>query len=128
MFKFYPFEAIDWSKADMNVEYTLKIPFIHDSKLHRAVEGLLVDHYKSDIREIEPPIDLEAIVSESMVYELEFDTVESELGAGVLAYIDFELETIRIDESLKPNPSNTFYRNWGRYRFTLAHELGSVDI
>jgi Zn-dependent peptidase ImmA (M78 family) len=107
----------------MNVEYTPKIPFIRDSEIQRAVERLLVQHYKKDIREIEPPIDLEAIVSESMVYELEFDTVESEFGPGVLAYIDFELETIRIDESLKPNPSQ-IGRQRGRYRYTLAHELG----
>ena len=81
---------------------------------------------------IEPPIPIDDIVEKHLKIGIEFDDMHRLFGVprsgigfdpDILGAIFFEQKRIVIDESLDPdaNPAKE-----GRYRYTLAHEVGGT--
>jgi hypothetical protein len=100
----------------------MKVKFLEESEITTEASLLLQAYEKQfDIR-LAPPVPIDEIAECYLELDLRFDNMERRLQKkGVLGAIWIEDKRVVIDESLDPttNPLKT-----GRYRFTLAHEVG----
>ena len=99
-----------------------KTPFLTDEKISFLAAQML--HQFSDAKGeiIKPPIPVEDIAEMGQQLALEVVNLRHLYGfQDVLGAIDMVKKVIRIDQSLDPGLAPG---KLGRYRFTLAHELG----
>jgi hypothetical protein len=106
-----------------------KVPYLHKEQIERDAAALLAEYAQARSVVIAPPIPIDDIVEKHLKLGIEFDDTHRLFGvprdpdedADILGAIFFDDRRIVIDESLGPeeNPVKE-----GRYRFTLAHEVG----
>lgn len=105
------------------------VPYLLESRIEFATEALLAEYALVRQVAISIPILIEDIVEKHLKLRLEFNDTHQlfdvpRFGSAdpdILGAIFFEDRRIVVDETLDPdeNPSKE-----GRYRFTLAHEVG----
>lgn len=100
----------------------MKVKFLEDKEISTEA-GLLLQAYEKQFGlRLVPPIPIDEIAECHLELDLRFDNMERRLQKkGVLGAIWIEDKRVVIDDSLDPttNPLKN-----GRYRFTLAHEVG----
>ena len=107
----------------------IAVPFLSENDIERAAASLLVDF--GDLRNggsIKPPVPVEKVLEKHLKLTLDFDDLHERLGIprsgeepDVLGALWAESGEVFIDESLDPDE---YPEREGRYRFTLAHEIG----
>jgi hypothetical protein len=100
----------------------MKVKFLEDKEISTEATLLLQAYEKQFGLRLAPPIPIDEIAECNLELDLRFDNMERRLQKkGVLGAIWIEDKRVVIDESLDPttNPLKI-----GRYRFTLAHEVG----
>jgi len=103
-----------------------KVKYLTHSAIENATLCLLGEYGQKYGEVVEPPIPVEAILEGHLGLGLDFDDLPSLLGIpDVLGAMWFSERRIIVDQSLDAieNP-----RKEGRYRFTLAHELGHWEL
>ncbi len=99
-----------------------KVPFRHEKVIEEYAEMLLgewaIDHPVVSA----PPVPIEEILEIGLGLDFEVCDLQAELGhPDVLGGIWFGCGKIKVDQSLDPSRTPKML---GRYRFTLAHEMG----
>jgi Zn-dependent peptidase ImmA (M78 family) len=109
---------------------TLRVPYISDERIERDAEALLAQYAYAKGLEVKAPIPIEDIAEKHLKLRVEFDDVHRLLGGSrsgvgvepdILGAIWLETGEVCIDESLDPEERPSIE---GRYRFTIAHEVG----
>lgn len=96
--------------------------FMHDQDFEDETVLLLAEYGKQHGQVTTPPAPIDEIVEEHLKLAIEYRDLRAEFPEGdVLGAIWFNDKLIAIDQSLVPED---FPAMRGRYRFTLAHELG----
>lgn len=96
--------------------------FLTPSMVEGEVDILLAEYAAKFGPVIQPPVPIDEIVEEYLKIAVEIKDLKSDYPEGdVLGAIWFAEKRIAIDESLVPEDYPSMR---GRYRFTLAHELG----
>ncbi|MBM3586690.1 MAG: ImmA/IrrE family metallo-endopeptidase [Alphaproteobacteria bacterium] len=107
-----------------------RVPYLHEEQIERDAAALLADYERARGVTILRAVPIEDIVEKYLKIGIEFDDMHRLSGVprsglgfepDILGAIYFNERRIVIDESLDPveNPNKE-----GRYRFTLAHEVG----
>ena len=103
----------------------IAVPFLSGGEIELAATRLLVEFSGGRIR---PPVPVENIVEKHLKLTLGFDDLHERLGIPrsgnepeVLGALWAESREVLVDESLDPDE---YPEQEGRYRFTLAHEIG----
>jgi Zn-dependent peptidase ImmA (M78 family) len=110
------------------------VPFVPAEAIEKDAQALLAEYARARGVVIQPPIAIDDIVEKHLKIGLEFGDTHQLFGVprsgfgfepDILGAIYFEKKRIVIDESLDPdaNPAKG-----GRYRFTLAHEVGHWQL
>lgn len=108
----------------------LRVPYIPADVIERDAETLLGEFAHAGGLELRPPIPIEDIVEKHLKLHVEFDDLHGLLGVpprplvfgpDIFGAVWLESGRIVIDESLDPEERP---EREGRYRFTLAHEVG----
>lgn len=105
-----------YSHADRNPK------FMENQEFEDAAALMLAEYSKQHGHVSTPPVPIDDIIEEHLKLAIEIRDLRMEYPEGdVLGAIYFNDKKIVVDQSLVPedNPSML-----GRYRFTLAHELG----
>jgi Zn-dependent peptidase ImmA (M78 family) len=109
---------------------TLCVPYIPDETIERDAEALLAQYARAAGFEVKAPIPIEDIVEKHLKLRIELGDLHRLLGVprggfgaepGICGAIWLDTGEIYIDESLDPEERPSIE---GRYRFTLAHEVG----
>lgn len=104
------------SKGDQN------LPFLQDAEFEDAAALMLVEYGNQHGQVTAPPVPIDEIIEEHVKLAIEIRDLRDEFPEGdVLGAIYFNDRRIVVDQSLVPED---FPNMLGRYRFTLAHELG----
>ncbi len=99
-----------------------KVPFLRPEWIEAEAQLLLDEWAERHPAVIEPPVPIEEILEGHLRLMCSICDLQSELGSpDVLGGIWFGKREIKIDQSLDPT---THRRMLGRYRFTIAHEVG----
>ena len=108
---------------------TIAVPFLSQKQIEQEATSLLVEF--GGLRNwgrIEPPVPVEKILEKHLRLTLDFDDLHERLRIprsgeepDVLGALWVESGEVFIDESLDPDEHP---EQEGRYRFTLAHEIG----
>lgn len=99
-----------------------KVPYLPEKVIEEHAEMLLGEWAVDHPAVTEPPVPIEDILELGLGLNFEIADLQSDLGhPDILGGIWFGARLIKVDQSLDPtnNP-----RILGRYRFTLAHEVG----
>lgn len=104
------------------------VPYLADEVIERDAASLIAEYEHARSVTIEPPISIEDIVEKHLKLRIEFDDMHARHNIprpmngqpDILGAI-YGDGSIFIDESLDPEENPDIE---GRYRFTLAHELG----
>jgi len=105
---------------------TKKVKFLPKEHIEAATLKLLAEYGKKYEQITAPPIPVEEILEAHLEVDFSFDNLSNLLGLpNVLGATWFRDKKVLIDESLDPtiHPMKE-----GRYRFTVAHELGHWDL
>ncbi len=95
---------------------------MRDQEFEEETALLLAEYGKQHGQVTSPPVPIDEIVEEHLKLAVEYRDLRAEFPEGdVLGAIWFNDKLIAIDQSLVPED---FPAMRGRYRFTLAHELG----
>ena len=108
----------------------MKVPYLREEHIEREAAMLLAEYERARGVQVSRVVPVEDIVEKHLKLGLEFDDMHRLYGIprlvfwpepDILGVMDFSDRRIVIDEYLDPveNPSME-----GRYRFTLAHEVG----
>lgn len=108
----------------------LNVAYVSDEVIEKDAQALLAEYAQARGTAIEVPIPIDDIIEKHLKIGLEFDDTHRLFGVprsgigsdpDILGAIYFDQKRIVIDESLDPdaNPAKE-----GRYRYTLAHEVG----
>jgi hypothetical protein len=100
----------------------MKVKFLEEREITIEASLLLQAYEKQFDLHLAPPVPIDEIAECHLELDLRFDNMERRLQRkGVLGAIWIEDKRVVIDGSLDPttNPLKN-----GRYRFTLAHEVG----
>src|SRR5215469_3433582 len=109
---------------------TRPVPYLSEEQIERDAVILLGEFANARGAKVSPPIPIEGIVEKHLKLHVDFDDTyrffgvpRSGLGheTDILGAIILDEARIVIDESLDPEENPT---KEGRYRFTLAHEVG----
>jgi len=103
-----------------------KVKFLRHSEIENATLCLLAEYGRKYGEVVEPPIPVEEILEAHLELTLDFDDLTKRLGVpDVLGATWIQDKLVLVDQSLDPteNPPKE-----GRYRFTLAHELGHWEL
>lgn len=103
-----------------------KIPFLKMDDIEAAAGCLLADYGRKYGLVSSPPVPVEEILEAHLALSLDFDDLPKRLNLpDVLGATWFQNRQIVVDQSLDPtdNPAKE-----GRYRFTLAHEVGHWEL
>ena len=99
-----------------------RVPFLHEKVIEEHAEMLLGEWANDHPAVLEPPVPIEEILEIGLGLDFEICDLQTELGhPDVLGGIWFGDRMIKVDQSLDPSSTP---RMLGRYRFTLAHEVG----
>ncbi|ABK45109.1 protein of unknown function DUF955 [Magnetococcus marinus MC-1] len=104
----------------------MRVPYLHKADIEAAANELLMSyHYKFGMEEA-PPVPVEEILESLLGLALEFDDLDALLNKkGVLGATWVNERRVVINEMLDPTEDPSVE---GRYRFTLAHELGHWQL
>jgi Zn-dependent peptidase ImmA (M78 family) len=98
------------------------LSFLQDQEFEEAAALMLAEYGHQHGQVIAPPVPIDDIVEEHLKLVIEIRDLRAEYPEGdVLGAIYFNEKLIVVDQSLVPED---FPAMLGRYRFTLAHELG----
>jgi hypothetical protein len=105
------------------------VPYLSEDQIERDAAALLADYRQSRGIVIEPPVPIEDIVEKHLKLGFEFDDAHRVFtniprcspDPDILGGILLDEARIVIDVSLDPEENPAME---GRYRFTLAHEVG----
>jgi len=99
-----------------------KVPFLPEKRIEDQAELLLAEWAESHLAVSEPPVPIEDILELHLELAFIVADLQTELGhRDVLGGIWFGDRMIKVDQSLDPSIAPKLL---GRYRFTLAHEVG----
>jgi len=99
-----------------------KVPYLHEKVIEEHAQLLLDEWAQEHPAVTEPPVPIEEILECHLQLECSIADLQGELGhPDVLGGIWFGDRMIKVDQSLDPSSTP---RMLGRYRFTLAHEVG----
>jgi len=99
-----------------------KVPFLPPKRIEDEAQLLLDEWAESHSAVIEPPVPLDDILEFHLGLAFYMADLQTDLGhPDVLGGIWFGDKTIKVDKSLDPSIQPKLL---GRYRFTLAHEVG----
>lgn len=99
-----------------------RVPFLHEHQIEEEALLLIAEWEQSQAVVVVPPVPIEEILECHLQLECEIVDLQADLGhPDALGGIWFGRRLIKVDQSLDPaiNPSLL-----GRYRFTVAHEVG----
>src|SRR5262245_58910044 len=107
----------------------IAVPFLSAKEIESAATTLLVEFGGlGNGGRLKPPVPVEQILEKHLKLTLDFDDLHEKLGVprdgeepDVLGALWAESGQVFIDESLDPDEHP---EQEGRYRFTLAHEIG----
>jgi Zn-dependent peptidase ImmA (M78 family) len=98
------------------------VPFLPVQRIERDAENLLAEYSERTGKPVEVPIPVEDILELHLQLQFAIEDLVALLGADdVLGAIWFNERAIRIDTRLDPTTNPLVL---GRYRFTVAHEVG----
>ncbi len=99
-----------------------RVPYLHEKVIEEHAEMLLAEWAIDHPAVTAPPVPIEEILEIGLKLDFEICDLQRQLGhPDVLGGIWFGARTIKVDQSLDPTNNS---RLLGRYRFTLAHEVG----
>lgn len=99
-----------------------KVPYLRAKVIEEHAEQLLGEWALEHRDAPALPVPIEEILELGLGLNFEISDLQTELGyPDVLGGIWFGARTIKVDQSLDPTNNDKLL---GRYRFTLAHELG----
>jgi len=99
-----------------------RVPYLHETQIEREAQLLLDEWAETHPGAGEPPLPIEEILEIHLGLAFEIADLHAELGhSDVLGGIWFGSCTIKVDRTLDPSAAP---RLLGRYRFTIAHEVG----
>jgi len=99
-----------------------KVPFLPEKRIEDQAQLLLNEWVESHPAVAEPPVPIEDILELHLELTFALADLQSDLGhSDVLGGIWFGDRMIKVDKSLDPSITPKLL---GRYRFTLAHEVG----
>ncbi len=99
-----------------------RVPWVSDQSIEAEAEVLFALWQQKHGEVADPPVPVDEMIELQLGLRYEIDDLQTRFGhPDVLGAIWFKDRVIRVDQSLDPveNP-----RMLGRYRFTLAHEIG----
>lgn len=103
-----------------------KVKFIPRQRIEQASQGLIAEFCRRFGQLTEPPVPVGDILEAHLGLRLDFDDLAVSLGVpDVLGATWVGDRQVLIDQSLDPEETPSLE---GRYRFTLAHELGHWDL
>lgn len=99
-----------------------RVPFLHDHQIEEEANLLIAEWEQAQEVIVAPPVPIEEILECHLRLSCEVADLRNELGhADVLGGIWFGKRLIKFDRTLDPALNLSML---GRYRFTLAHEVG----
>ena len=101
----------------------VKVKFLPEGKIEQAAMQLL-GAYVTKFGTISPPVPVDEILECHLGYGFSIEDL-TEHGPDTLGATWVKEQRVAVDESLDPT---THPDKEGRYRFTVAHELGHVDL
>jgi len=103
-----------------------KIRFVRKESIELGTQVLLADYGRKYGEIFKPPIPVEEILEAHLEIDFWFDDLPVLLEMpDVLGATWFKQREVRIDQSLDPSVHPA---QLGRYRFTVAHEVGHWDL
>lgn len=102
------------------------VPYLPEVRIERDADVLIAQFAQGRGEPVVAPVPVEEILEFHLGLTFAIEDLSELLGAsGVLGAIWFNEKTVRVDTRLDPseNPSQL-----GRYRFTLAHEIGHWQL
>src|SRR4249919_1005338 len=104
---------------------SIQVPYLTDSAVEAKANLLLTMYARAEKVKVEPPIDLEAILGHLQL-RLDLDDLGRKFGfPDVLGALWVDRREIFIDQTLDPDEQPSAL---GRFRFTLAHEIGHWEL
>ena len=104
----------------------MRVRFLPREKIERASQDLLHRYHEKFGPEGDLPVPVEEILESYLGLELEFGDLGKRLGVqDVLGATWVKERRVVVDQSLDPTEDPT---KEGRYRFTIAHELGHWEL
>lgn len=106
----------------MRASSKYRVPFLREKVIEEHSEMLLGEWALEHPAITKPPVPIEDILELGLKLDFEIEDLRSALGHDdVLGAIWFGARLIKVDQSLDPTNNS---RVLGRYRFTIAHEVG----
>jgi hypothetical protein len=104
----------------------VNVPYLKESAIETAAGSLLSAYNNRFGGADEPPVPVDEIADSFLNLDLRIGNLPELLGrSGVLGATWVREGRVRIDESLDPS---VYPAREGRYRFTVAHELGHWEL
>lgn len=104
----------------------MKVQFLPKVTIERASQDLLYRYHEKFNSEGRLPVPVEEILESYLGLDLEFGDLYKRLGiTDVLGATWIKDRRVVVDESLDPTEDSS---KEGRYRFTIAHELGHWEL
>ena len=104
----------------------MKVQFLPKKKIESAAQNLLYRYHEKFGPEGDLPVPVEEILESYLGLDLEFADLHKQLGVNdVLGATWVKERRVVVDQSLDPTEDP---KKEGRYRFTLAHELGHWEL
>lgn len=98
------------------------VPFIPEKRIEQDAELLLAEYARDQAVAVSLPVPIEEVLEVQLKLTFEIDDLRGTFGSpDVLGAIWFKNGLIKVDASLDPH---TYPQMLGRFRFTLAHEIG----
>lgn len=99
------------------------MPYLTKRTIEEQAQQLIERYYQQEVGTLIAPIDIDGILELQLGYDLVIEDLKQRFGKdGVLGATASNENTIYIDSSLDTPES------LGRYRFTLAHEIGHIVL
>jgi Zn-dependent peptidase ImmA (M78 family) len=101
-----------------------KTSYLSKATIEDKALYLIETHYQKEIKSIQGSIDIESIVEKTLGYEFVFDDLSKRFNApNILGAINGDERVVYIDEALAEDSKQE-----GRFRYTIAHEIGHAVI
>ncbi len=107
---------------------TIRVKYLPKGSIEKNAEALLAEFAHDRSLRLEPPVPIEDIIEKHLKLRIEFDSLhyvldvpQEELEPDIFGALWVDRREIWIDQSLDPEKRPSIE---GRYRFTLAHEVG----
>ena len=104
----------------------LKVPYLPDAAIEASASALLAAYARREEIQIRPPVPVESILQDHLRLHLGFDDLRTRLRVpDVLGALYMDSGEVVIDQTLDPDEQPSAL---GRFRFTLAHEIGHWEL